>query len=457
MALGGVSRPLSHSGSDAVRTPRVRDLVFVVPRYGAQVGGGAETLVRQLAEQLVRRGHRVQVLTTCALDNRTWENAIPPGVTEEQGVRVERFPVDRRDLERWIPYQIRLSEGLFLSLEEQFEWLQNGVNSSALYAHIADVASRADYLLFAPYLFSTTFFGSLLAEQVAPGKAVLIPCLHDEVYAYVDVVQSMFRILGRCVFNASAEQDLARRLYGEQNGGEVGMGFDPLTPEYVQGLEPWGGDGVRKVDTPYLLYVGRKETGKNAHLLIDHFIAAKECYPSLQHLSLVFVGGGSFDDLHRPSARARPDIIDLPHLSERDKHRLMRHALALCQPSTNESFSIVLMESWLLGTPVLVHAHCAVTQRHCVESSGGLYFSDADDFGAVVQRLASEPELRGALARAGAAYVQEKYSWPAVLDRFETVLDSFDRLTQSLAGGMGAAQMSTGMERSLRPRSYKGE
>jgi glycosyltransferase involved in cell wall biosynthesis len=377
-------------------------------------------------------------------------------MTDEQGVRVERFSVEGRDLERWIPYQIRLSEGLSLSLEEQFEWLQNGVNSSTLYARIAEIAPSVDYLFFAPYLFSTTFFGSLLAEQVAPGKSVLIPCLHDEVYAYVDVVQSMFRILGRCVFNASAEQDLARRLYGEQSGGEVGMGFDPLTPEYLRGLEPWGADGGRKVETPYLLYVGRKETGKNAHLLVDYFIAAKERYPALRDLSLVFAGGGSFDDLHRPSARARADIIDLPHLSEHDKHRLMRHALVLCQPSTNESFSIVLMESWLLGTPVLVHARCAVTQRHCVESSGGLYFSDAEDFGAVVERLAADPELRRALARAGAEYVRKKYSWSAVLGRFEAVLESFDSSGCLPAGGMGARQISTGMGRNLGSRPHDG-
>jgi hypothetical protein len=69
-------------------------LAYVVPRYGAQVIGGAEYGARMLAERLARRpGWTVEVLTTCALDARTWADELPAGTTVEAGVPVHRFPV----------------------------------------------------------------------------------------------------------------------------------------------------------------------------------------------------------------------------------------------------------------------------------------------------------------------------------------------------------------------------
>ena len=405
-------------GTDTLRvvSPRSgasRRYAFVPPRFGRGIAGGAETLVGELARHLARRGESVEVFTTCARDNRTWENEFKPGVSEEDGVRVTRFPVDPRDLEVWIPKQISISEGMRLSVDDQLDWMTHSVNSSALYAHLAAHADDFDAIFFAPYLFGTTFWGSL----ACPEKAILIPCLHDEHYAYVDVISTMFRQARGSLFNAAPEMELARSLYGPIIGGEVGMGFDPHPEKYCESLEPYLKPGLQ-----YLLYVGRKETGKNVQLLIDYFIEAKARGAIAPELALVIAGGGSFSDLHRPAALERQDIIDVAHVSERDKDRLIRHAALLCQPSTNESFSIVLMESWLLGTPVLVHAECQVTRHHVTQSGGGLYFGDAEDFTQVVSRLTTDLNLREQLAQAGQQYVNERYSWDAVLERFDQVL-----------------------------------
>jgi O-antigen biosynthesis protein len=66
-------------------------VVFVTPRYGTQVMGGAETAARQLAEHL--RSHttwQAEVHTTCALDPHTWADELEPGTTEINGVPVHR-------------------------------------------------------------------------------------------------------------------------------------------------------------------------------------------------------------------------------------------------------------------------------------------------------------------------------------------------------------------------------
>ena len=58
-----------------------RRLAFVPPRYGPDVVGGAELVLRQIASGLADRGWTVDVLTTCARDHYTWANEYPAGVT----------------------------------------------------------------------------------------------------------------------------------------------------------------------------------------------------------------------------------------------------------------------------------------------------------------------------------------------------------------------------------------
>ncbi|MGH7819915.1 MAG: glycosyltransferase, partial [Candidatus Binatia bacterium] len=119
----------------------------------------------------------------------------------------------------------------------------------------------------------------------------------------------------------------------------------------------------------------------------------------------------------------RPDgVFDLPRLPEEEKNAACAGALAVCQPSTNESFSIVLMEAWLHATPVLVNAACPVTHHHVTVADGGLSFNDATEFAAEVRYLRRHPEEARELGRQGRAYVLENYSWERVIDRFETGL-----------------------------------
>ena len=116
-----------------------------------------------------------------------------------------------------------------------------------------------DAVVFAPYLFATSFWGALLC----PTKAILLPCLHDERYAYLDIMQHLFRSVAGFVFNANAERELAARIYNLDFAGQlaavVGMGFE--LPE-AKDLER------QDFERPYFLYSGRKETGKNLDLLL---------------------------------------------------------------------------------------------------------------------------------------------------------------------------------------------
>jgi glycosyltransferase involved in cell wall biosynthesis len=167
---------------------------------------------------------------------------------------------------------------------------------------------------------------------------------------------------------------------------------------------------------PFVLYVGRRDATKNVPLLI----AAFRHYKSIRStpLQLVLIGSG---DAGLAGDRSG-DLADLGFVPPRDKADAMAAATILCQPSTNESFSLVIMESWLLGTPVLVHADCAVTVDHCRRSNGGLYFRDAAEFTACLDFLLNAPETARRMGQLGRQYAQANFGWDSVIRRFEHVV-----------------------------------
>ena len=75
-------------------------IAFVVQRYGTEVAGGAEALCRDTARALVRAGEEVTIYTTTARDYLTWAPYYPEGTTDDDGVEVRRFAVNRPDPDR---------------------------------------------------------------------------------------------------------------------------------------------------------------------------------------------------------------------------------------------------------------------------------------------------------------------------------------------------------------------
>lgn len=380
-------------------------LGLVVPRYGPDVLGGAETFARQLAAHLPAAEFDVTVLTTCARDLRSWHNVFPAGESRLDGVRVLRFPVEWRPTRRIAALLDRINRGEPVGLDDQTTWLEVGqAHSPELYLHLARCGASYDLLLFLPYLFGTTLYGS----AVWPAKSVICPCLHDEPTAYFADVRLALRAARGLMFISPAEQALAEKLGVRHPAARlVGLGLDEQLAQH-------DGDRFRNkfgLTAPFVLYSGRLDPMKNVMQLLTFFLAYRRARPD-RPLKLVLAGSGP---LHLP---AHPDILPVGYLGPQDLHDAYAAAAVLCQPSLVESFSIVLMESWLAGTPVLVHAACPVTLDHVRRSNGGLYFGSAAEFGAALDWLLDHPDERRRMAALGRAYVRREYNWPAVLNRF---------------------------------------
>ena len=383
-------------------------LAFVTPRYGTEVIGGAEAAARMLAERLcLRPGWEVEVLTSCALDHLTWENTEPPGTSTLNGVTVHRFPTaSRRQLDYFeLDAKLRVSPTT-ASLAESRRWVAlNGPMCPGLVDAVS--VSDADVVACYPYLFATT----VDAITVARAPTVLHPAAHDEPALYLSAFRQSFRGVDGFVYHTQAERDLMEYAYRIAARPQIVLGLGVNDPA---GAGRPGGEVLGLGNRPYLCYLGRVDEHKGCGMLAEYFARYMERHPG--DLALAFVGPVS------DQAPDHPDIVVTGTVSEADKWDILAGAEVMVTPSAYESFSLVLLEAWTLGVPVLVNASCAATMEHCHRSGGGLWFESFRSFEVAVDRLVGDAAFRDRLGDAGRRYTARYYRWPSIIDRYTEFL-----------------------------------
>ena len=90
-------------------------------------------------------------------------------------------------------------------------------------------------------------------------------------------------------------------------------------------------------------------------------------------------------------------------------------------PSPFESLSLLALEAFAVGTPVLVNARSDVLVEHCLRSNAGLFYADRDEFVEGLKLLIGDARLRAAMGRNGRDYVRRNYRWDVVLAKYERV------------------------------------
>lgn len=390
-------------------------IAFVTPRTGPGVLGGAEAVMAEAAAGFAARGHEVEVLATCALDHYSWANELPAGAQQENGLLVRRFPVVRHPSRAALKAQLSVQNGVLPDYDHQVSWLGFQFSVPGMFEYLVRHGESYDAIVFAPYLFWST---SVCLPMVAE-RAVLIPCLHDELYARLEVLRPVFESPAMIWFLSAPEHELAHRLGPVAPGHSVTGAGVPVPP--LDGYQPQRFRDKFKVDKPFLLYAGRREEGKGTAWMLEAF--AQLVSEGGPDVDLVVLGKG---DLTGPLANFPPEVkdrvIDAGYVPDELRNDAFSAALAYVQPSTMESFSRTIMEAWLAGTPVLANSHSEVVAWHCLRSGGGLTFSGGRDLSAQVRRLIAEPSLAPDMAAAGRAYVLEHYTWPVVIDLMEASL-----------------------------------
>jgi glycosyltransferase involved in cell wall biosynthesis len=416
-------------------------LAVVVQRYGAAINGGAELHARYIAERLAHHAD-VEVLTTCASDYVTWRNDLAPGAETVNGITVRRFPVRRpRDVERFGRWSARVFDHTH-SIRDELAWLDaEGPRSPRLIAYLAANRDRYDYFLFFSYRYYHAYHG---ARAVAD-RAVLVPTAERDPAVGLALFGPLFRGVRALMYNSFEERDLIRAAARTEAvpGVVVGVGSEvPDRPEAARFRQKYG------VDRRFAIYVGRIDENKGCKELFAHFerYARQERDP----LQLVLCGHSI---LPIPGS---PHVRHLGFVTDEDKFDGIAAADLLVMPSYFESLSMVTLEAWALGRPVLANATCDVLKGQCLRSNAGLFYASYDEFAEALGWFARHPAESRALGDAGRAYYRRHYAWPVIEKKY---MDMFERLSREpgLASAELAAPLPTwwsGRHPTLRPARY---
>jgi glycosyltransferase involved in cell wall biosynthesis len=403
----------------------MKPVAFVIPWFGENLKGGAEQLAWQVSNRLAKRGHAIEVLTTCCASFlEDWStNHLPDGARKSGGLLVRRFKVDKRNGDHFnhanshalaIPPE-NLKPGInpfTFGTGELF--VAENINSLALERYLKWHKNRYHAFVFLPYLYGIILNG---LPHVAE-KSFLQPCLHDEVYAYLPEVENIMRGCRGILYNSLGEERLAHTLFGpgiDRKGEVVGVGVESFDlthqelPRQVAGLD------LNK--EKYVLCLGRRDKTKNTALLVEAYQKYRKSHPE-GRLKLVIAGPG--EEQFGASVQG---VYDLGLVSELDKEALLSHCTALFQPSRNESYSRVIMEAWFYNRPVAVHGECLATAM-AVEAAGAGWLAKSCEEWAHLFHMLSRMEENELLERGkkGKEYAQQYAEWDAVIDRYESVL-----------------------------------
>jgi glycosyltransferase involved in cell wall biosynthesis len=420
-------------------------LAFIVQRYGTEILGGSEYHCRLIAERLAQR-HEVEVLTTCARDYVTWKNEYPEGIDRVRGVTVRRFANARtRDIDAFNRY----SDWIFHNAhtrEDEIAWLeQQGPWSPALLDHLTRHHQSYDALVFFTYLYAPTVLGL----RIAPGRSILVPTAHDEPAIHLEIYREFFSLPAGIAYNTDVERRFLTTHFSIRAVAEetIGCGVDlPNADVREQAPEESAAthdddSSVRRFDDyqplaphltkrgatfrrrhrlhgPFVLYGGRIDPGKGCEKLIEYFSA--------------YVADGGDATLALMGVKLmklpeEPFIRFAGLLSERERLEALEAATVVVVPSPYESLSLLALEAFAVGTPVLANARSEVLVEHCVKSNAGLYYADGDEFVEALKLLLADTRLRTAMGRNGRDYVRKHYRWDAILAKYDRLLTQIRR------------------------------
>lgn len=407
-ARANAAARLSGRAGEALWTAdRPLKIVVVSPRAGPEILGGAEAHLALLARLMKDLGHEVEIASTQARSHSKWANELPPNAQAE-GIPVRRFPVDPFDQEA---HDVYSAQAFFQRPEHRDafanEMVRNFAHSTALLAYLHSVSARTDLFLAGPYLHGIT----VDVARAFPTRCLVMPCLHDEWLARLKIYREMLRNARGIMFNTPQEMAFAAHTLrvSHPRGMVVGYGLDPKT---CVGRKPHDVAGRNR---PYVFYAGRLEANKNLGQLVEGFVAFKRRHPEAA-LDLALAGQGPFE------LPEREDIVRLGFLERPALLDAYANARLFCLPSLYESFSIVIMESWLNGVPVAVHGGCAVTRAHVERSGGGWVFDNSEELASVLEDTCAMPEEANQKGERGRAYVLEHHTEARVRERLREAL-----------------------------------
>ena len=384
--------------------------------------GGSEQHVINSSEELVRRGHQVDVFTTRSLDYQSWRNELA-GREQLAGVNVWRF----RSLQRrtstfrllefgyghYQPQRARLYEPLIL--------YGNGPVAPGLFLSLLLRGGRYDVVHVNTLPYAHVWY-TALAARWRRVPLVITPFLHVKQAGIFDVepYNAALRRADIVMAMTPTEQAYLTAHGVDPNRirlGGVGVQSSELIPE-PRGV--WRAQFGIPEGAYAVLFVGRRADYKGLDTLLEAFARLRR-----EDERVVLVVAGPTTP-YWEGLRARypglEGIVECGRVSDADKARLLDACDLLVLPSTGESFGIVFVEAWTLGKPVIGARSGAVADM-IAEGQDGLLIApgDAEELACKIGMLKDNAELGRYLGEQGQRKVQARYTVARVTDDLERI------------------------------------
>jgi glycosyltransferase involved in cell wall biosynthesis len=221
----------------------------------------------------------------------------------------------------------------------------------------------------------------------------------------------------RAITDSHAVADIYESRYGRRIGvvpyGVEDPGWSGAGTLERLGLEP----------RSYVLFVGRLEPENNPHVLVEAW--ARIPAARTRGMKLVVVGGAPYaDDYIRTVMReGDPRVVFPGYVFGRGYWELQRHAYAFVAPTEVGGTHPVILEALAAGNCVLVNDHAPNVET---VGDAGLYFSGGGGVDALTEQLGRLVDDSGLVAeyRSRARERAKRYSWEAVTDQYEQLLEA---------------------------------
>jgi len=389
-----------------------RKIAVIVQRYGLEINGGAEYHARLIAEKLSRH-FTIEVFTTTAFDYVTWSHHYPAEREELNGVRVNRFRVQKpRDPEVFGSIQRHIFQDEHV-LADEMRWLEEeGPRVPELLRELERREREFAYFIF----FSYRYYHSYHGVRKFGRKALLVPTAEHDQVVYLNLFKDFFNLPAAIIYNSPEEKELINRVSGNASvlGDVVGVGS-----EIPGHFDPQGARARLGIEGRYFVYIGRLDENKGIPNLFDFYLRLKA--EEKTELKLVLVGKAYVP------VPEDPDIIHVGFQENKEKFDLLQGAEFLAMPSQFESLSMVALEAWAVGKPVLANGRTEVLRGQCRRSNAGLWYSDYDEFKEAFLALSRDPRLRERLGANGKTFFQANYSWEVIEAKYLGIISILDK------------------------------
>ncbi len=385
---------------------------IIVQRYGIEINGGAEYHARLIAEKL--SGHmEVEVFTSTALDYLTWGHHYDKEREVVNGIVINRFRVEReRDPEKFGKLQRKIFENEH-QISDEKEWLfEEGPYMPSL---LEDLKKREDEF-YKFVFFSYRYYHSYEGLRRFRKKSILVPTAeHDEVI-YMRLFKDLFNMPSAIIYNSHEEKELINRISGnmEVPGDIVGVGSE--IPEF---FDPRSFRDKYGINSEYILYIGRLDENKGVPELIRFFI--KFCDETGSEIQLVLMGKSVIE------IPDHKNINYLGFLDDSDKFNALSGSEILVIPSQYESLSMVTLEAWASGIPVVANGRTEVLKGQCQRSNAGLWYKNYKQFREVFNLLLNDADMIKEMGENGRLFFNKNYSWDVIVNKYLKIFGSIKK------------------------------